>query len=300
MRRQGIVADEQYEIVLNEYFDKSVSKDAKIVLRWILGLTNKQIQNVMRSKESELHAYVTDLKKNHFLVIGIDYDDWARGDFQFSESQLKTLDELQLFTTIGAQSLAIRGSEKSLYGKFFEKMILGSVLSVMGFQFSEKPTTKPGSFWLSSTDKRESDATVLWDSKHAVRLDIGFIGAGNTEITLDKVSRFSKKIEISGKEFHVTTVIIADRVGEKSSIFDLAKDINGHIVQMSDGNWVKKLGTVFEKTFKDFDFPFKGDDQDTFEKLISIGVQKAPLEKIFNVAVSTTQDSDVEEGKEQD
>ena len=47
-----------------------------------------------------------------------------------------------LAMALGSATLAIRGSEKSIYGKFFEKLILGSVLSVMGFNLSEKNTLK--------------------------------------------------------------------------------------------------------------------------------------------------------------
>jgi len=297
---QGISETELYDLVLNEYFDKKTSKDAKIVLRWILGLTTKQIQNVMRSSEQEVHTYANDLIKNHFSLIGADYVDWKVNNIVLSDRQREDLANLMLFTTIGAQSLAIRGSEKSLYGKFFEKMILGSVLSVLGFSFSEKPTIRSGHFWLSSTDKRESDATVLWKSGKAVRLDIGFIGVGNSEITLDKVSRFSKNIEISGKQFHVTTVVIVDRVGPGSSVFKQAKDIEGHIIQMSESSWVQKLGDVFEEAFEDFSSPVASLSELKFMDFITSGVQNSPLENIFKVAVSDIKDSDVQEGLEED
>ncbi len=299
-KSQGILETELYDLVLKEYFDKKASKDAKIVLRWILGLTTKQIQNVMRSREQEVHSYANDLIKNHFSLIGADYEDWKMHNVRLSDREKEDLSNLMLFTTIGAQSLAIRGSEKSLYGKFFEKMILGSVLSVLGFTFSEKPTTKSGHFWLSSTDKRESDATVLWKSGKAVRLDIGFIGVGNSEITLDKVSRFSKSIEISGKQFNVTTVVIVDRVGPGSSVFKQAKDIDGHIIQMSESSWVQKLGDVFEESFEDFSSPASRLSEARFKKFVTLGVQNAPLESIFKVAVSDVGDSDVQEGMEED
>jgi hypothetical protein len=241
-----------------------------------------------------------DLLRNHLLILGIDYEKWSSGSSPLSEDEKKDLDQLVFCTTIGAQSLAIRGSEKSLYGKFFEKLILGSVLSVLGFKFSETQSAQEGTFWLSQTDKRESDATVLWSSGKAVRLDIGFIGAGNSEITLDKVSRFSKHIEISGKQIDVTTVVIVDRVGTKSAVISLANDIDAHVVQMSNDDWVKELSEIFEATFKGYISNIPVSSDASYSEIISQGVNAAPLENIFKVAVASSEDSDVEEGLEED
>jgi hypothetical protein len=301
LQKQGIEATELYDLVLREYFDKSTKKDAKIVLRWILGLTTKQVQNVMRSKEEEFHAYAADLLNNHLGILGIDTVSSQGKPELLDKLQKVGLENLVLFTTLGAQSLAIRGSEKSLYGKFFEKLILGSVLSVLEFNFSESKSIKKGTFWLSQTDKRESDATVIWFEGEAVRLDIGFIGSGNSEITLDKVSRYSKEIEISGKKLKVTTIIIVDRVGPKSSVVELAKAIDAHVIQMSDSDWVKKLSLAFLDSFEGFNSDFSSlHVGDEYIRRVQQGVKSAPLERIFEVAVATSVDSDVEEGLEED
>ena len=63
---------------------------------------------------------------------------------------------LYLFTAIGAQTLAIRGSEKSKYGKLFEKLVLGSLLTLLGFQRIDPGDTekKQRVFWLSSRGKK--------------------------------------------------------------------------------------------------------------------------------------------------
>ncbi len=301
LQKQGIEATELYDLVLREYFDKSTKKDAKIVLRWILGLTTKQVQNVMRSKEEEFHAYAADLLNNHLGILGLDMVSSQGKPELLDKLQKVGLENLVLFTTLGAQSLAIRGSEKSLYGKFFEKLILGSVLSVLEFNFSESKSIKKGTFWLSQTDKRESDATVIWFEGEAVRLDIGFIGSGNSEITLDKVSRYSKEIEISGKKLKVTTIIIVDRVGPKSSVVELAKAIDAHVIQMSDSDWVKKLSLAFLDSFEGFNSDFSSlHVGDEYIRRVQQGVKSAPLERIFEVAVATSVDSDVEEGLEED
>ena len=140
----------------------------------------------------------------------------------------------QIFTAIGAQTLTIRGSEKSMYGKFFEKLVLGSLLTLLGFSLRDNNIEKTENiFWLSDRqDKRESDATVIYKPGIGARFDIGFIGPGNPEISLDKVSRFEREIEIGSQKHYMSTIILIDRIGAKSRIVDMAKKIDGNIIQI--------------------------------------------------------------------
>jgi hypothetical protein len=94
-------------------------------------------------------------------------------------------------------------------------------------------------FWLSSTGKRESDATVLCGAGRGVRFDIGFIGRGNPEISLDKVSRFERHLDFGRGNYYMKTFIIVDRIGERSRIEDNARAIDGQIVQMSGSYWIR-------------------------------------------------------------
>ena len=143
---------------------------------------------------------------------------------------------------IGAQSLTIRGYEKSLHGKYFEKLILGSLFQIYGLPILEINDVDKTGFWLSSQDResRESDATIVHNKK-GIRVDIGFIGPGNSEITLDKVSRYLKFDEISGVKFEMSTLIIVDTIGPGSKVRELAKEIDGHIICMSNPNWVYEV-----------------------------------------------------------
>ena len=61
-------------------------------------------------------------------------------------------------------------------------------------------------FWLSHMDEyeRETDATVVYNGK-AISIDIGFIGRGNPEITLDKVTRFGAYKRIGGVNHDMAT-----------------------------------------------------------------------------------------------
>jgi len=159
------------------------------------------------------------------------------------KAQINWLFMVYLLNTIGAQTLAMRGSEKSAYGKLFEKLILGSLLCILGFEHVAYPPDKSTRvFWLSSTDgKRESDATLLLAPGKGVRFDIGFIGRGNTEISLDKVSRFEREISMGQSKYYMDTIILVDRVGPDSEIENIARDVGGTIIQMSAAYWPQQV-----------------------------------------------------------
>ena len=117
---------------------------------------------------------------------------------------------LRMFVAVGAQTLSIRGSEKFMYGKLFEKFILGSLLTILDFNHTVAGTSGVMIFWLSdAADKRESDATALLRPGTGVRFDIGFIGKGNPEISLDKVSRFGAVMETGEVKHEMSTIILS-------------------------------------------------------------------------------------------
>ena len=239
---------------------RGVSRGEKWLSQWMLGLTDKAFQNVLRDSSDALDAYreryetiINDLlttteqshgKLNGYLQVG---KQETPIDWRFLAA---------LLNAVGSQTLAIRGSEKSAYGKLFEKLILGSLLSILGFKFSNEKKAQEYTFWLSSrSQKRESDATLIYEKGQAIRFDIGFIGRGNSEITLDKVSRFERHADFGAKKYFVGTIIIVDRVGKGSKVEDLANQIDGELVQMSASYWIRNVALIMKKTLKDFDHP---------------------------------------------
>ena len=260
------------------------------VLLWILGLTNKQVQNVLRSDDSawsdfvRAAAQVTDDAARHSAD--------AFGELEWTlevaghTAQWNWLWAHALMIPIGSQSLATRGSEKSMYGKFFEKLIMGSVLGILGFRFDRERSGGDMTYWLSErAERRESDATALVGGGQGVRFDIGFIGPGNPEITLDKVSRFEKVAEIAGRPFELATVIIVDRIAEGSRIVDLAELIDGQIVQMSSSLWAKDLDEILNETFGAYQRVFRPDAQVAdIRQLASERVDRAGLQRLLRSA----------------
>lgn len=241
-------------IISNELKTDKLSPEQKIFLQWFIGLTGKSIQNVLRSDSEQVEAYLTELE--NAIKNAVKQSKTEFGDLQGSitidkENYLVNWPSiLQLFTAIGTQTLALRGSEKSMYGKLFEKLILGSLLTILGFEKIDpgKSVKSKKVFWLSQREtKRESDATLLYKPGVGVRFDIGFIGPGNTEISLDKVSRFEREMDFGRQLHYMSTIILVDRIGEGSRINDLAKKIDGHIVQMSMNYWVKEICQILKK-----------------------------------------------------
>jgi hypothetical protein len=282
---------------------KGLSLAEKRVLWWALGLTQKQIQNVLRSDDAAWEQYLTTFEHDLHEVAETAESTYGTlsglvelGEGEESEGIVDWLWVLYLLTAVGAQTLATRGSEKSMYGKFFEKLILGGVLHVLGFQLVEEDeVTSENVFWLSSRGrKRESDATVLFSKGIGIRFDIGFIGTGNTEISLDKVSRFEREIELGGESHFMHTFIIVDRIGTRSRIAEMAKAIDGTILQMSSSYWPRDLAVAIEDVIEGFESPLAGASDPEVHKMIEEAVATAPFETILRIAAEEGDDTGIE------
>jgi len=117
------------------------SKEDKMILQWMLGLTEKAYQNILRDNPDALDEYrekfinvseevIKNCKKEYGNLEGyveLSSEEFAKLDWKFL---------VYFVNTIGAQTLAIRGSEKSMYGKLFEKLILGTLLTILGFEYT--------------------------------------------------------------------------------------------------------------------------------------------------------------------
>ena len=228
-----------------------LTAEEKLYCRHLLGLTSKSADNILRSDGGAMDRYLDKLE----LALDQASDEASRaygemeGTVRIGERNMELSWPmlLRVLVAVGAQTLSIRGSEKSMYGKLFEKFILGSLLTILDFSHSDAGESGVMIFWLSdAADKRESDATALLNPGRGVRFDIGFIGKGNPEISLDKVSRFGTVMEAGGVEHKMTTIIIVDSLGAQSRAPELAEEIGGDIVQMSRPAWVKDVAQVLK------------------------------------------------------
>ena len=230
------------------------SKQERWLLQWILGLTTKGVQNILRDDHRALDRY-----QSHFVKTQQDISERCAREFGPIAGIVKLNGQqevplswdflLSLFCTVGSQTLAIRGSEKSTYGKLFERLVLGSALNILGFTYVPYPPQETHNvFWLSDRlGTRESDATALCGPGKAIRFDIGFIGRGNPEISKDKVSRFERQFEMGDQTYYCATFVVVDRIGERSRIVEQARAINGTIIQMSMSYWPKVLAKALQE-----------------------------------------------------
>ena len=206
----------------------------------------------------------------------------------------------RLTTAIGSQTLTIRGSDKSIYGKLFERLILGSFLAILGYERvdPQRNTKSSGVFWLSdSSENRESDATLLVQPGKLARFDIGFIGPGNSEISKDKLSRFEREMEVSGGKSSSVTFIVVDRLPRTGKTESAAKRIGAEIVQMSMQYWprdlAQRLGTRFGIKHKLQDMSDSEMDSYLSKKLKSIAIQEF-LNSVPTVFIGQVRESSAE------
>ena len=234
--------DEFSEYIMEDYFNTR-GKDKKLLNLWLLGLTSKGLDNITRDNLDTYHYSFSTSMEEIVENLETEYGELS-GTIELQGGSLELNWNILslLFLAVGAQTLTIRGSAKSMNGKMFEKLILGTLLKIMGFTYLPEP---PGTvrrreriFWLSNMDEneRETDATVAYNGK-AVSIDIGFIGKGNPEITLDKVTRFGAYKEIGGLPHDMETIIIVDTVAENSDLINKAERVNGHVLQMKNKDW---------------------------------------------------------------
>ncbi len=264
-------------------------REERWLAQWVLGLTDKGVQNILRDDFQLLESYrdryietckslIEQYTQNYGELSG---DVHLGADFQ---ANINWLFMIYLLNTTGAQTLTIRGSDKSTYGKLFEKLVLGSLLHVLGFEYRTAGELENLSrvFWLSSgDDERESDATLLYEAGKGVRFDIGFIGRGNTEISLDKVSRYRREILLGRENWYMATIIIVDRIGARSNIERLARNIDGTIVQMSAGYWPQRIARTLNQTLG-FEHPLVSMEQDAIGDYLKAQLQSAPLETFID------------------
>ncbi|MCP4362076.1 MAG: CfrBI family restriction endonuclease [Chloroflexi bacterium] len=267
---------------------KRLSKAERWIAQWILGLTDKASQNVLHDDAELLIEY----RQRYETVYA---DALAESILKYGKLQANIrLDNefvadlgwnfmLYLLGIVGAQTLTIRGSEKSVYGKLFERLILGSLLHILGFEYTGTNSALHfrREFWLSSQGARcEIDATALWEAGKGIRFDIGFIGRGNPEISLDKVTRFAREVEMGRTTWYMTTIIIVDRIGKGSKIKELAQLVDGDIVQMSMTYWPQDIARIMNARMG-FEHPLVNMPRSEIQAYLSQAMQSVPLKEFL-------------------
>ncbi|MCC6320427.1 MAG: CfrBI family restriction endonuclease [Phycisphaerales bacterium] len=259
MFERGLRQDPHFYTTLSERAvellgTRGITRDQQWPAQWVLGLTGKGVQNVLRGDQQSLRAFLTTLDRaiaqaadNLHRELGPLHLSIGLGKHgPNSPPPLGWGEALRLTTALGCAELAVRGSDKSRYGKLFERLVLGSVLSILGFNMDDARAgaRRNRVFWLSdSTDDRECDATAIIQPGRLARFDIGFIGIGNPEIVRDKLSRFAREVEHAGRRSSSTTFVIVDRypTGPSANSIRIAEQSGAALIQMSMSLWPREL-----------------------------------------------------------
>ncbi len=237
------------DLAADTYRDRTYSEDERNLAQWILGLTNKAYQNVLRSDLSLVSEYKDVYVEACQEVI-------ARHEQEYGE--LAGLD----FTP----SLP---PEQREFDTLPERV-----------------------FWLSSRkdEDREADATLIYGPGQGIRFDIGFIGVGNSEITKDKTTRFRRNAQIAGEDFYMATIIIVDRLGERSKVAELAEQLeNGYVVQMSAAFWPQVVARILKNVLY-YDHPLADMPSNRVGAYLRRKLAKAPIETFINLSAMAEAD----------
>lgn len=264
---------DNYLDFLGKSLQLSSNDNHRLLPLWLMGLTKKGLDNIVRGREN-LNDYINKLTNTLEEVVPLLEHNFGKieGSISVNGKEINVDWEFlnNLFTAIGAQTLTVRGSSKSMSGKLFEKLILGAALTLFGFEYRPRvpeiidPSQKL--FWLSSSEEeeREIDATVVFDQK-AVRIDIGFIGKGNPEIATDKMTRFRSEGEIGSLHHTTKTIVIVDTIGTNSHMSSIAESIAGYAVEMKDELWIKHFSKYLDNCLGSGDILVDLDDNEVHE-----------------------------------
>lgn len=257
----------------------------KPVGQWLVGLTKKSVQNVLRGDTQNIEKHVVSFENAIQQAAKTLEGEFGKLEFIVNipsvsgkQSRLSWIDTLRLTTTIGCAELAVRGADKSRYGKLFERLVLGSVLSILGFDYDadDDGSRRERVFVLSSArGDRECDATLIVKPGVVGQFDIGFIGVGNSEITKDKLSRYARSGERGDHRFSSTSFVIVDRLptGPKAKSHSQAKTTGTEIIQMSMTLWPRDLAKSIANRL-DYTHPLAQATDEQASKTITQAMQR--------------------------
>ncbi|MEW6377372.1 MAG: CfrBI family restriction endonuclease [Thermodesulfobacteriota bacterium] len=198
--------------LLGKLFEK---KDTDESLRnlevWLLGLTHKTAVNLglLRKDEDEIKSFLKEaIKMCNEVSSNVQWDTGTvtvdlRNNSTGETESLDLLESLWLMQMVGASTLTVRGSNKAIYGKRFERAFLRVALEMLGLK-------KDSNFWLNierdAEVEREVDGEVE-TKRGRIRIDIGLIGVGNQEVSEDKLNRVGNN-----------GIVIVDKLGSRSNV----------------------------------------------------------------------------------
>ena len=199
--------DEAWQSGIKDMVKQGTPEDIRM-RQWLIGLTKKTADN-LGIKPEEYPAMFDRMMGRIEAMPGVDRRDMA------------------LLLWCGSATLTIRGSQKSRIGKSLERVVARSALSSIGLQESR------GDYRLNvAADgevERETDAEIRTPRGY-VRMEVGLIGRGNSEVISDKVGRMDRN-----------GIILMDILPRKSNAYQTAENSGVHLIQLRNNHPVEEL-----------------------------------------------------------
>ncbi len=184
--------------------------DDRRMRQWLIGLTRKTATN-LGIGVSDYPAVFDDVMKD--IEAATPFNGKRR--------------ELALLLWCGTATLTIRGSHKAKIGKSLESAIARAALTCIGLEEEQ------GDFRLNvGADQevdRETDAEVR-TPRGFVRLEVGLIGVGNSEVIGDKVGRMERN-----------GVILMDMIPATSTAYRTAEHRGVSLIQLRNNHAVEEI-----------------------------------------------------------
>ena len=179
------------------------------IRHWLLGLAKKTATNL-------------GIKSHEYPRVF----DMVMEDIENYPTTIPTRDTA-LLLWCGAATLTIRGSMKARVGKALESCLARSALCVCGLDEAS------GDFRVNiAADQevsRQTDAEIR-SPRGWIRMEVGLIGKGNSEVTGDKIERMSRN-----------SIVLFDLLPPTSSMWRNAQDAGVKLIQLRSNNAIEEL-----------------------------------------------------------
>lgn len=135
--------------------------------------------------------------------------------------------DMALLLWSGAATLTIRGSKKAKIGKSLENSIARSALTIIGLDEGAGDFRR--NIVADEEVERETDAEIR-TQRGFVRMEVGLIGIGNSEVISDKVGRMDRN-----------GIILMDILPVKSTAHQTAENRGVKLIQLRNNHPIEEL-----------------------------------------------------------
>lgn len=209
LARQHPNDDDAWKTSIRKLVESGTPEDRRLRY-WLIGLTKKTADNL-------------GVKAGDYPSI---FDQMMAEIAEFSRLEGKENREMALLLWCGTATLTIRGSRKSKIGKSLERSIARAALTAIGLKEKNDFRVSIGA---EEEVPRETDAEVR-TPRGFLRVEVGLIGRGNSEVISDKVGRMERN-----------GVILTDILPANGTAYRTAENRGVKLIQLRNNHPVEEL-----------------------------------------------------------